>query len=94
MKLILKLTFCILLFSLLVFISCQKEISCENCKDNDKPPIANAGADQTITLPIDSVVLDGSASTDPDGTITSTNGQRLQGLLHQTLVNQTHQRHQ
>jgi hypothetical protein len=33
-------------------------------------PIANAGSDQIITLPTNSVTLDGSASTDPYGTIT------------------------
>jgi hypothetical protein len=32
-------------------------------------PIANAGTSQTITLPTNSVVLDGSASSDADGTI-------------------------
>ncbi len=56
---------------LALFISCKKELSCENCKDNNKPPIANAGTDQTITVPRDSVLLDGSASTDPDGNIIS-----------------------
>jgi hypothetical protein len=35
------------------------------------PPVANAGIDQTITSPANSVILDGSASYDPDGTITS-----------------------
>lgn len=35
----------------------------------DKPPIALAGPDQVITLPTDSILLDGSASNDPDGTI-------------------------
>lgn len=33
------------------------------------PPIANAGNAQTITLPQDTVSLDGSASTSPDGSI-------------------------
>jgi hypothetical protein len=33
-------------------------------------PIANAGPDQVITLPVNSVTLNGAASTDPDGTIT------------------------
>jgi len=33
---------------------------------SNQPPIANAGADQTITLPTNIVNLDGSASTDPD----------------------------
>jgi hypothetical protein len=35
------------------------------------PPIANAGADQIITLPTNAVNLDGSASTDPENNITS-----------------------
>ncbi len=32
-------------------------------------PVANAGKDQTITLPANSVTLNGSGSTDPDGSI-------------------------
>jgi hypothetical protein len=35
------------------------------------PPTANAGANQTITLPTNQVSLSGSASTDSDGTITT-----------------------
>jgi len=52
-----------------LFLSCQKEISCEDCRETNKPPIAVAGPDQVITLPIDSIALDGSASSDPDGKI-------------------------
>jgi hypothetical protein len=36
----------------------------------NQPPAARAGADMTITLPTSSVTLNGSASSDPDGTIT------------------------
>ena len=36
---------------------------------NNIPPIANAGPDLIVNLPVDSVQLDGSASHDPDGTI-------------------------
>ncbi|MEP6747557.1 MAG: PKD domain-containing protein [Bacteroidota bacterium] len=36
----------------------------------NKTPSANAGSNQTITLPTNSVTLNGSASSDPDGTIT------------------------
>src|SRR4029078_13552034 len=36
----------------------------------NQPPVANAGSDQTITLPTNSVSLSGSGS-DPDGTISS-----------------------
>lgn len=35
------------------------------------PPVANPGSAQTISLPNNSVILDGSASNDPDGTITA-----------------------
>jgi hypothetical protein len=35
------------------------------------PPVANAGADQSITLPTNSITLNGTASSDADGTITS-----------------------
>ena len=38
---------------------------------SNQPPVAVAGADTTITLPADSIILNGSASHDNDGTITS-----------------------
>ena len=47
----------------------KKKFPAKDCKENNKPPIAIAGPDQVITLPTDSVSLDGSASSDPDGTI-------------------------
>ncbi len=37
----------------------------------NKAPVSNAGTDQSITLPISTAVLNGSASSDPDGTISS-----------------------
>ena len=79
MKSILKISACIFLSGMLIFTSCKKDESCEGCKDNNKSPIANAGADQTITLPKDSVILDGSASSDPDGTITAYNWTKIAG---------------
>ncbi len=53
------------LFSLagLIHISCQKELSCEDCPGKNLPPVANAGPDQIIVLPKNSTLLDGSAST-------------------------------
>ncbi len=57
------------------FISCKKELTCEGCKEGNKPPIAKAGADQAITLPKDSALLDGSGST--DGTISGILATRL-----------------
>jgi hypothetical protein len=35
------------------------------------PPVANAGPNQSITAPASSVILNGSSSMDPDGTIAS-----------------------
>lgn len=73
MKPILK--FVAYIFLSMVVISCKKEHSCENCNGNppsggtNKSPIANAGPDQVITLPTDSVLLDGNASSDPNGII-------------------------
>ena len=43
------------------------------------PPVARAGADQTISLPVDSVVLNGSASSDTDGIIVSYHWRQLSG---------------
>ena len=54
-----------------IFFSCKKEILRQGCKEGNKPPIFMAGPDQVITLPTDSVSLDGSSSGDPDGKISS-----------------------
>ena len=70
MKRILKSAAFVLLAAVLFYVSCKKEYSCENCIGNNKPPVAHAGKDTTIILPADSVMLDGSASTDPDNNIT------------------------
>ncbi|HJW17858.1 MAG TPA: PKD domain-containing protein, partial [Flavisolibacter sp.] len=52
--------------------SCQKDYSCENCSDtSNELPVAKAGADQVIQWPVDSILLDGSASIDPDGQLIS-----------------------
>ena len=66
----------IIAFSLL-FFSCKKETSQQGTDVNNKPPVANAGADLAIT--IDSSLLDGSASYDPDGTIISFEWSKISG---------------
>ncbi|HEY5772556.1 MAG TPA: PKD domain-containing protein [Chitinophagaceae bacterium] len=70
MKVFINCIYCFFSIALVAIISCKKEYSCEGCatKDN-KPPIAMAGPDKVITLPTDSVLLDGSSSSDPDGMI-------------------------
>ena len=64
---------------LFIFPSCQKELSCESCIDHNRPPIALAGPGLTITLPIDSVMLDGSNSSDPDGKISGWQWTKISG---------------
>ena len=85
MKTFLKYIFFVLLTGLLFLLSCKKEHSCENCGTNN-PPIANAGPDQVITLPIDSVSLDGSASNDPDGKINSFLWTKISGPASFTIL--------
>jgi hypothetical protein len=70
---------CIFLIGYLFLSSCQKEYSYEGCATCNIPPIANAGRDQFIVLPKDSVLLDGSTSRDPDGMIASYNWEYISG---------------
>jgi hypothetical protein len=71
------------------FISCKKETSCEECSEKNGPPIAIAGPDQVITLPTDSVLLDGSASSDPDGKISEWHWQKISGPASFNILNAT-----
>ncbi|MBX3255048.1 MAG: T9SS type A sorting domain-containing protein [Chitinophagaceae bacterium] len=48
-------------------------------KDTPAPPVANAGASQTITLPVNTVRLDGSASAAPSGSIANFEWTKLSG---------------
>lgn len=57
------------------FASCQKELTCVDCYSANstrinRPPIANAGTDQTVSITTHQFNLDGSLSTDPDNNIT------------------------
>jgi hypothetical protein len=61
-----------------VITSCQKELSCESCS-NQLSPIAKAGTDLIIYLPMDSTILDGRTSVDPDGTIATWRWVQLAG---------------
>jgi len=73
----LKITFCVLSICLTILFSCRKDFVYFG--ETNNPPIANAGPDQTIQLPIDSIILDGSASSDPDGTIIAWRWSKISG---------------
>ncbi|HKP31582.1 MAG TPA: hypothetical protein VJT83_02610, partial [Chitinophagaceae bacterium] len=51
------------------------------------PPVARAGADQTITLPANSVTLNGSASSDADGMINSYAWSKIAGPATYNIAN-------
>jgi PKD domain len=70
-----------------VNLYCKKANSCDGCKENNKPPIVSAGPDQVITLPIDSILLDGSASRDPDGAISEWLWKKISGPASYNIVN-------
>jgi poly(3-hydroxybutyrate) depolymerase len=55
----------------------------------NKFPIANAGADQTINLPTRQVTVNGSGSSDPDGSIASYDWQQVSGPANATITNPT-----
>ena len=77
----------LVLLLVVIIISCKKEPSCEECKENNKSPTAVAGPDQVITLPTDSVSLDGSGSNDPDGTISNWLWTKISGPATFQLLN-------
>ena len=88
MKHQLKYFLCILLTGLAMITACKKEKSCEGCHENNKPPIAIAGADQVIMLPTDSVLLDGRSSSDPDGTISAWHWKKISGPASFTIYSE------
>ena len=88
MKSILRLGAFVLLIGRLFHLYCKKEKSCENCRDNNTPPIASERPDQVITLPTDSISLDVNASDDPDGKISSYLRTKIAGPVSFSILNQ------
>lgn len=69
-----------------VLLSCKKEYSCEGCYQVNEPPVALAGTDQVISFPTDSISLDGSASSDPDGKISDWLWKKVSGPVSFNIV--------
>ena len=86
MKARLKFTAFILLAGMVVFASCRKSPSSPP-PPLKQQPVARAGDDQIFTLPPDSITLDGSASTDPDGRMVSYQWSRVSGPVSIAIVN-------
>lgn len=55
----------------------------------NQPPVASAGTAQTITLPLNKVTLDASASKDPDGSIASYLWSQVSGPVNATFSSKT-----
>jgi hypothetical protein len=70
--------FMTLLFAMIGF-SCKKDFPCKNCEVQSQPPIAHAKPDQQINVPTDTILLDGSASRDPNGLIAKWRWQKISG---------------
>jgi len=80
------LIFTCILFSGLKVISCKKEKDNVPAGTGNQRPVANAGADQLIILPTDSVELNGSG-TDRDGIIINYSWNMISGPPTFTMVN-------
>jgi Tol biopolymer transport system component len=76
-----------LLIVIQINFSCRKNVSCEECKQVNRPPVAIAGTDQTIFLPINTVTLDGTASTDPDNNIAGFTWTKISGPSSSSINN-------
>ena len=68
-------------------VSCRKPWPWPDMAPGNNNPIAVAGPDQVITLPTDSVSLDGSASSDPDGKISEWRWTKITGPVSFGIVN-------
>jgi hypothetical protein len=73
----------ILLATLLVFTYCSKDSALEL----NLPPVAEAGPDQEISLPNNSVTLNGEGSKDPDGIIAKYEWTKVGGPLALSMAN-------
>ena len=54
---------------------------------NNRSPVANAGRDKTIILPVTMITLDAAASTDPDNNLSTYNWEKIAGPGSFTIAN-------
>jgi hypothetical protein len=83
----LSLHFFIVGIFMLSITSCKRELLCPDC--NKKPPVAQAGPDQTITLSVNSIMLDGSGSRDADNNIVAYKWAKISGPGSVAIANDT-----
>ena len=85
------LIYVIFIISVIQVTSCKKESTqaITPTPSGNKPPIANAGVDQTVILPNTIVGLDGRGSTDPDNNITNYLWTNISGAIGFTIANAT-----
>lgn len=85
----------VIMMAALVFSACKKEKSCDGCINGNNPPVSvtnhppivNAGNDTSITLPANTINLDGSRSTDPDNNIASYQWTKISGPASFNIAN-------
>jgi hypothetical protein len=68
--------------AIVTIVSCKKVDVCEFCNEGNYRPVANAGKDTIIVSPTDRILLDGSTSNDPDGSITDYKWTAIPGYLY------------
>ncbi len=85
------------LFIIVLMASCKKEhhenglptANTVTDTKRDRPPVANAGSDQVITLPTTSIILDASGSIDPDNNIEGYMWTNISGSPYFNIINGT-----
>ncbi|HEX7847041.1 MAG TPA: hypothetical protein VF476_14670, partial [Chitinophagaceae bacterium] len=90
------------IFSFSIFIACKKEKDVPGGSSNPggipggtsgpKTLVANAGPDQYPVLPVDSIILDGSASHAPNGQIVEWSWKKISGTSGVTILNNAQKR--
>jgi len=78
----------------IIDIACKKEDTditpdIINVNENNRPPIANAGLDKTIILPVNMITLDASTSTDPDNNLSTYTWKKITGPATFTIQDTT-----